>query len=133
LYQGRLSGPLRDRIDLAVDVPAVPVSVLTAVESSEPSASVRARVLDVRAHQSRRCGDGGLLVNARLEGRHLRTECRLDPEGLRLLHSAVSRLGLSARAYDRVRKVARTIADLAGAEEIQAVHLAEALQYRMIE
>jgi magnesium chelatase family protein len=133
LYQGRLSGPLRDRIDLSVDVPAVPASVLTAAESGESSERVRARVIDARARQSRRSGDGGLLVNARLEGRRLRAVCRLDADGERLLHAAVSRLGLSARAYDRVRKVARTIADLAGAEAIDAAHLAEALQYRMVD
>jgi magnesium chelatase family protein len=132
-YRNRLSGPLRDRIDLIVDVPAVPLSALTAAPTGEPSAIVRERVVEARARQAARFEDTPVRVNAALHGRALRRHCELDAKGSRLLETAIRRLALSARGYDRVLKVARTIADLADADQIDATHLAEALQYRMIE
>jgi magnesium chelatase family protein len=131
-YRDRLSGPLRDRLDLTVDVPAVPPDLLGAGDMGEPSASIRARVVDARARQANRYGHDGLRANAELTPALMRTHCALDRNGLRVLDVAVRRLALSARAYDRVRKVARTIADLEGSPAIAADHVAEALQYRML-
>jgi magnesium chelatase family protein len=129
-YQGRLSGPLRDRFDLMVDVPAVPPDVLGDSAAGEPSAAVRARVVDARARQQIRFGGTGVRANASLSPALLARHCRLDHTGLKLLRAAVEKLALSARGYDRIRKVARTIADLAGADAIEADHIAEALQFR---
>ncbi|MDE3154248.1 MAG: YifB family Mg chelatase-like AAA ATPase [Acidobacteriota bacterium] len=132
-YRSRISGPLRDRLDLVVEVPAVPPPTLMDGAPGESSAAIRTRVLDARQRQLRRFGDSEPSVNAQLRGRPMRQACRLDPAGQRLLEAATERLHLSARAYDRVLRVARTIADLAGAETIEAPHLAEAVQYREVE
>ena len=118
-YRGRLSGPLRDRIDLTVDVPAVPVHAITDATPGESSAAVRDRVAAARAAQR---GRPGTAVSR-----------RPDAKGQALLRVAIDRLGLSARGYDRVLKVARTIADLAASESVKADHVAEALQYRLVE
>jgi magnesium chelatase family protein len=131
-YRGRLSGPLLDRLDLTVDVPAVPPDVLGTGESGEPSAAVRARVVEARTRQHERTGAQGVRTNAALTAQMMASHCRLDSSGLRVLAGAVQRLGLSARGYDRVRKVARTIADLAESQNIEADHIAEALQFRMV-
>jgi magnesium chelatase family protein len=131
-YRGRISGPLLDRLDLTVDVPAVPPDLLGSGESGEPSASVRARVVEARSRQLRRTGAEGVRTNSGLSAQLMAKHCRLDSRGLRVLAAAVQRLGLTARGYDRVRKVARTIADLAGDEHVEADHIAEALQFRMI-
>ena len=131
-YRGRLSGPLRDRIDLTVDVPAIPVAVVTEGTDGETSASVRARVIAARDRQAMRFGPGGPWTNAALRGKAAMTFCRPDEEGRALLRRAVESLGLSARGYDRVVKVARTVADLSGAARVEAQHVAEALQYRMV-
>jgi magnesium chelatase family protein len=130
-YHGRLSGPLRDRLDLTVEVQALPPDLLSGEAPGEPSSSVRSRVVGARRRQWDRCGRVGARTNAELTPSLLAQHCQLDASGTRLLAGAVSRLGLSARAYDRVRKVARTVADLSGAERIGSDHVAEALQFRM--
>jgi magnesium chelatase family protein len=125
-YESRLSGPLRDRMDLSVTVSALPARELSASPGGEPSALVRARVVASRARQLAR--DGRL--NARLHGRALRARTRLDPDARRMFDAALTRLALTARGHDRVLRVARTIADLEEADAIGASHLGEALQFR---
>jgi magnesium chelatase family protein len=132
-YRGRLSGPLRDRIDLIVEVPAVPLSAMADRAPGEPSAAVRERVCAARRTQHLRYGASGPRTNAELRGRAVADVCRPDARGRELLRRAVERLGLSARGYDRVLKVARTIADIGGARDVGADDLAEALQYRLVE
>ncbi len=127
-YRRHVSGPLLDRIDLHVDVPAVAPALL-GTGGGTPSAEARARVVRARAAQSSR----GARVNARLRGAALRRTCALDDEGRRLLQAAVERLGLSARAHDKVLRVARTIADLEGVDGLRAAHVAEAIQYRALD
>jgi magnesium chelatase family protein len=130
-YRGRLSGPLRDRLDLTVDVPALLPTALTA-GTGEPSTNVRARVIAARERQCDRHLADGIRTNAELTPALMARYCPLDSRAARLLDAAVVRSALSARAYDRVRKVARTIADLEGTADIGADHVAEALQFRMI-
>jgi len=132
-YRNRLSGPLRDRLDLTVEVVALPWRDLSASTDAEPSAAVRARVVHARDRQRDRLADSGVGVNACLNGRLLRRDCRLDASSARLLEQAVQRLGLSARGYSRVLKVARTIADLDGRDRLEAPDVAQALQFRMAE
>src|SRR5882672_5972659 len=132
-YRGRLSGPLRDRIDLIVEVPAVPISAIADGAPGESSASVRARVLAARRVQQLRYGPGGPRTNADLRGGAMATHCRPDARGRTLLLGAAGQLGLTARAHDRVLKVARTIADLAASEGVEREHVAEALQYRLVD
>jgi len=130
-YRIRVSGPLLDRIDLHVHVPRLPVAQLADdARPSEPSSAVRSRVLGAREAQRARAAG---TLNARLKGRDLRRHCRLDPKGQRLLETATERLGLSARAYTRILRVARTIADLAGEETLHSGHVAEAIQYRSLD
>lgn len=129
-YWSRLSGPLMDRIDLLLEVPAVSFEEMTSDTPAEDSRFVRRRVIAARKRQERRPGPGR--SNARLEPDQLRRECTVDAGGRRLLETAVDRLGLSARAMQRVIKVARTIADLGGDPDIEAPHLAEAIAYRRL-
>jgi magnesium chelatase family protein len=131
-YRDKLSGPLRDRLDLSVEVPALPPESLTADATGEPSASIRARVILAREIQRLRYAGDGIRTNTDLTTALLRRYCGLDRAATRVLNAAVTRLSLSARAYDRVRKVGRTIADLEGTESIGAEHLAEALQFRLL-
>jgi magnesium chelatase family protein len=131
-YRGRLSGPLLDRIDLIVDVQPVAIADLTGAPDGESSAAVRARVLGSRARQLARRGRAGRL-NAALQGRAFDRVCSLDEAGRLLLEKSADRLHLTARGFHRVLKVARTIADLGQQPEITTEHLAEALQYRMVD
>lgn len=133
-YLSRISGPLLDRIDIQLRVPAVRASELSGESGEEPSAAIRARVEAARERQRRRfAGATGLYANAHMGPRDLRAHCRLDDEAEELLRSAMSRLGLSARAFHRVLKVARTVADLGGEERVGASHVAEAIQYRTLD
>ncbi len=129
-YRRRISGPLLDRIDVHVDVPAVAPDVLGRTGGTPTSAEVRERVERARAAQNSRLPD---VANARLRGQALRRFCVPDEEGRRILRAAVERLGLSARAHDKVLRVARTIADLEGCDAVRAVHVAEAIQYRALD
>jgi magnesium chelatase family protein len=125
-YRGRLSGPLLDRIDLHIEVPALPERDLVDAPAGEASAVVRQRVTAARARQLVRQGK----PNAEMSNAEIDAHCQLDEAGSNLLRQAIARLNLSARAYHRVLKLARTLADLAGAETITANHIAEAVQYR---
>lgn len=129
-YQKKISGPLLDRIDIHLDVPRVDYDKLTALRDGESSATVRARIEAARAVQARRFGADAAVTNADMGPRQLNEFAPLDDPSERLLRSAVRQLGLSARGYHRVLKLARTIADLAGEADIAASHVAEALQYR---
>jgi magnesium chelatase family protein len=132
-YRARVSGPLLDRIDLHVEVPRIPVRLLAGDgDGGESSAAIRTRVEAARARQRARLGTR-IGTNARIPGREVRRLCRIDARGRQLLEAASERLGLSARAYTRVLRVARTIADLAGETEITTSHLAEAIQYRSLD
>lgn len=129
-YRNKLSGPLLDRIDLHVDVPRVPHKDLAGPCPGEKSAAIRDRVQQARQIQRERLGRYGLHTNAQMQGRHIGRFCQLDSAGEQLLEQVTGRLGLSARSYTRVLKLARTIADLAGEEKISRQHLSEAIQYR---
>jgi magnesium chelatase family protein len=129
-YLSRLSRPLLDRIDLHLEIPAVPYAQLASSSAGETSSAIRERVVAARARQSERFAGTDVRVNARMNGRQARRWCAVPADGAKLLALAVTRLGLSARGHDRVLKVARTIADLAGAGPIAADHVAEAIQYR---
>ena len=129
-YASRLSGPLRDRIDLTVTVSALPPSELTSWDGGEATAAIRARVGASRGRQQARAAATGVTTNARLNPRALRSVCDLDPRSSRLLRDAAERLSLTARSFDRILRVARTIADLQGGERVSFDHVAEALQYR---
>jgi magnesium chelatase family protein len=132
-YRRRISGPLLDRIDLHVDVPAVPPALLGSVGAGPESATVRGRVARARDRQAARAGPRVARCNARLRGAALRRLCAPDDAGRKLLSDAVTRLGLSARAHDKVLRVARTIADLEGREAIGVAQVAEAIQYRALD
>lgn len=129
-YQKRLSGPILDRIDLHIEVPAVNVDKLTRQDNNETSADIRRRVQEARNRQLKRFKNLKITCNSEMPPRRIKEFCSLDNECLSLLRQAVSQLNLSARGFHRVVKISRTIADLAGEEKIKVVHLAEALQYR---
>jgi magnesium chelatase family protein len=133
-YLARVSGPLLDRIDIHLAVPAVPYRELMGEGKAEPSGSVRARVERARAIQQARFRHRpGIHANAHMLARDLRTHCRMTAAAEQLLRGAIQRLGLSARAYHRVLKIARTIADLADVEELDVAHVGEAVQYRTLD
>ncbi|MBK9422981.1 MAG: YifB family Mg chelatase-like AAA ATPase [Bacteroidetes bacterium] len=133
-YLNKISGPLLDRIDIHVEVTPVPFSELSKERISEKSEDVRARVVRARKIQELRFAESeNIYCNSQMTAKQLRTICKISPECNQLLKTAVERIGLSARAYDRILKVARTIADLAGSNDIQAEHLAEAIQYRNLD
>ena len=132
-YRSRISGPLLDRIDIIVEVPAVPFEDLRSRAEAEPSAAVKARVNAARKLQHRRFGESGGMCNARMGPNELRYHCKLDAESAQLMKDAFEAFNLTARSYDRILKVARTIADLDGSIAITADHIAEAIQYRTVE
>jgi magnesium chelatase family protein len=132
-YRGRISGPILDRIDLHIEVPAVRYEDLRSTQPAEPSASIRERVIAARTRQLDRYSGDGIYANAQMRPKHIKKHCKLDETGENLLAGAVRQLGLSARAYHRILKVARTIADLDHQEAIAQHHLLEAIQYRSLD
>ncbi|MCD4828174.1 MAG: YifB family Mg chelatase-like AAA ATPase [Candidatus Cloacimonetes bacterium] len=132
-YRARVSGPLLDRIDIHVEVPAVAYADLSGAPDGESSRVVRTRVNAAREVQHTRFADDGIFRNAQMNPRLIRKHCRLDDTGQSLLKTAMDKLGLSARAYDRILKVSRTIADLTAQKDISAEHVSEAVQYRSLD
>ncbi len=133
-YRNRISGPLLDRIDIHVEAPAVAYKELSSDERAEPSQAIRERVLEARNLQHARfAGKPKCRANAQMSHGLLKAHCKLDSESKELLQRAMEELHLSARAYDRILKVARTTADLAGSEAISSPHLLEAIQYRTLD
>jgi magnesium chelatase family protein len=132
-YRNRISGPLMDRIDIHVEVPCVPYRKLKGARRGETSATIRERVQRARDVQRARFIDDGIHANAQMRPALLRRYCKLDEAGHELLELVVDRLGMSARAYDRILKVSRTIADLAGSESVDAAHISEAVGYRALD
>jgi magnesium chelatase family protein len=133
-YMATISGPLMDRIDIHIDVPAVHYRDLSATSDGEPSAQIRQRVQQARRMQDQRFArTKHVFCNAHMTTKQIRTICKLDDECHALLEMAMDRLGLSARAYTRILKVSRTIADLAGSDDITPEHVSEAIHYRSLD
>ncbi|HLA50449.1 MAG TPA: YifB family Mg chelatase-like AAA ATPase, partial [Thermodesulfovibrionia bacterium] len=132
-YRHRVSGPLLDRIDIHVEVPAVPYKELSKDFCGEPSANIRKRIQNAREIQVERFKKDNIYSNAKMRSKHIKKYCALKPEAQSILEAAMHKLGLSARAYTRILKVSRTIADLAESEQINAEHISEAIQYRTLD
>jgi magnesium chelatase family protein len=132
-YLSRISGPLLDRIDIHLNVPAVPTTELLIEVPAERSENIKTRTVAARAIQQRRFKDTDIFTNAQMSSALMKQFCQLDKECEKLLHAAIEELGLSARAYDKILKVSRTLADLEGSDLIQAQHIAEAIQYRALD
>ena len=132
-YRSKVSGPLMDRIDIHVEVPAVAFRDLTAAAPGEASETIRARVAAARDIQRDRFRRARIHSNAQMSSRQIKTHCAVDRDAIKLLEQAIDKLGLSARAYNRILKIARTVADLADQPDIAASHIAEAIQYRNLD
>ena len=132
-YQQRISGPLMDRVDIHLEMVRVPFQKLASLEAGEPSSTIRARVETARKVQEarfRKWGKPGVMVNGDMGPAEVQQFCDIDEAGRNLMRAAMQQMNLSARAYHRILKLGRTLADLAGEESVQVHHLAEALQYR---
>jgi magnesium chelatase family protein len=132
-YRSKISGPLMDRIDIHVEVPAVPYKDLMGESEAESSEKIRARVNAARERQLERFKRTKIYCNAQMINRHIKQYCKIDEASCNILESAIDKLGLSARAYNRILKIARTIADLDGEPDIQVYHISEAVQYRSLD
>jgi len=132
-YRRKVSGPLLDRIDIHLDVPAVPYRELSTEHQGEKSGSIRQRVLKARQKQHERFGADGIYTNGRMKTRHIKKHCKLGADAQAILDSAMQKLALSARAYARILKLSRTIADMEGSADLLSHHVAEAIQYRTLD
>jgi len=132
-YRAKISGPLLDRIDLHLEVPAVPYRDLAGISEGAGSAEILKRVMAARRIQKERLSRTKIFINARMTSRHIKQFCAVDSESSALMERAMERFGLSARAHARILKIARTIADLEASPEIRPPHLAEAIQYRTLD
>jgi len=132
-YLSKVSGPLVDRIDIHIDVPAISFTRLRSKAGQLDSATMKEDVLKARDDQAKRFGDGKIMTNARMSHKQVESFCKLDSASEQILKQAMTELGLSARAHDKICKVARTIADLAGDEEIRPEYVAEAVSYRRLD
>jgi magnesium chelatase family protein len=132
-YVSKISGPLLDRIDIHIDVPAVKFKELASDTPAESSADIRQRVVCARQIQQERFSGEKIFSNAQMSPRLIRRHCLIDKESKALLENVITRLGLSARAYDRILKVSRTLADMESKEKIDATHVSEAIQYRTLD
>ena len=130
---GKISGPLLDRIDIHIELPSIKYKELTDTKEAESSAIIKIRVEKARAIQRERFKNDGIFSNARMNTKLIRKYCVLDEEAKELFKLAMTELNLSARAYDKVLKVSRTVSDLGGSEVIRAEHIAETIQYRSLD
>ncbi len=129
----KISGPLLDRIDIHIEVPALKYKELSSDSAGEPSKAIRYRVNSARKIQQERFKGDGIFCNAHMSPKQVKKFCSIDEAGQKLLETAINRFALSARAYDRILKVSRTIADLERAQNIRPEHLSEAIQYRSLD
>ena len=132
-YMGKISGPLLDRIDIHIELPSIKYKELSDTKESEPSLAIKSRIEKARSIQRERLKAEGIFYNAQMNTKLTKKYCALDDEARELLKMAMDKLGLSARAYDKVLKVSRTVSDLSGSPTILAGHIAEAIQYRSLD